>query len=136
MRSILFEECLQALEENVTILSLEETNKIFELFESNIPIYQGGSRIDWKKIKEHIALSSPKEITSSLEKLLKNTFDSTVYIFWNDASLPVIKTDLILAISKFEDVTAVGFETWFFNPWEGFIIEYYYLKELNIGLIK
>ena len=132
----LFKECIDALQPNVVVLSIQETNKIFELFEVCIPIINGGSRIDWEKISKKKFIDNLSEILPSLRKLTQDPIDKAVYVLWNNASLRVIKTDLESVLNHFDDVTCLGFETWLFNPYQGYIIEYYYLGEMNMGLIS
>lgn len=132
---ILFKECIESLADNVEILSKHETDKIFGLFKKTIPIYQGGSRIDWDQVPEKIVIQSRDQTISLLEQLLREPVDTSIYVLWNDASLPIIKTDLNLVLMNFDDVTCVGFETWLYNPFQGYIIQYYYLGEMDAGII-
>lgn len=134
MEPALFTECINALGNKVRILTKEESNKVFNLFESLIPFYQGGSRIDWSQVEQKVHIDSPQEIIRSIENLLKKPFNAQVYVLWNDASLPVLETDLVSIAKHFDDITCLGFETWFFNPSDGYTVEYYYLGELNAGL--
>ncbi len=132
---ILFKECVEALADNVEILSKHETDKIFALFRKTIPIYHGGSRIDWDQVPERVVIQEREQTISLLEKLLREPVDVSIYVLWNDASLPVIKTDLSSVLKNFDDVVSVGFETWFYNPYQGYIIQYYYLGEMDAGII-
>ena len=131
----LFKECVESLGSNVSILSSEESDKVLDLFEKKAPFYEVGSRIDWRKVDKRDLVGSHFEIISSLNKLLVKNFDQTIYLFWNDASLPVLKTDLQSIIKSYDDVVSVGFETWMYNPQEGYVIENYYLGEIHAGLI-
>lgn len=131
----LFKECVEALGSNVSILSNEESYKVLDFFEKKAPFYKGGSRIDWRKVERRDAIGSHSEIIPSLKKLLVKDFDQTVYLFWNDASLPVVRTDLQSIIKSYDDVVSVGFETWMYNPQEGYVVENYYLGEIHTGLV-
>lgn len=135
MPSSLFDQCIEGLAAHVVILNKQESDKIFDLFENKVSIYQSGSRIDWEKIDKKITIDSPDQTISALEQLLQKP-DTTVYVFWNDGSLPVIKTDINLVLLHFEDVICVGFETWLYNPHQGYIIEYYYLGDMHVGLVN
>ena len=133
---LLFAECIDALGNKVIILSKNESDAIWAVFKSKIPIIKGGSRIDWNKINKKVIISAPDQIVINLEQLLSHPIEQTIYVLWNDLSLPIIKTDLDSVLKYFDDVTCVGFETWFFNPSEGYIVEFYYLGELNAGLVS
>ncbi len=132
---LLFKECIDALGANVVILPKQESDMIWGLFKTTIPIIKGGSRVYWNKINQKTFINELGEMIPNLEKLLQQPIDSSIYLLWNDASLPVVKTTIEATISVFDDVTAVGFETWFFNPYQGYIIEFYYLGEMTAGLI-
>ncbi len=132
----LFEECLEALGNNAVVLSPAKSDDIVDLLEKSVPIYEGGSRIDWNKVDEKIYLDSPRETVEALTKLLQGNIDTSIYLMWNDGELLVIKTDLHAVLDNFDDVTCVSFETWFFNPSQGYIIEYYYLGDMAVGLIS
>jgi len=132
---VFFEECIMALGENVTILDKPESNKIWTIFKSHIPIIKGGSRIDWKQIDRKSTIDIPTQTFSTLKKLLPNLIDTSVCVLWNDALLPVIKTNIESVIAHFDDVTAVCFETWLYNPEQKYIVEFYYLGEMSAGLV-
>jgi hypothetical protein len=133
---VLFKECVEALGDEVTILSQKESDQVWQTFKKNVPIFEHGSRIDWSKFDKKMTLTFPAEVVNVLGELLKKSFDHSIYVMWNDASVPIIQSNLDLVLSKFDDVTCVGFETWLYNPSEGYIIEYYYLGDLNVGLVS
>jgi len=132
----LFKECVEALGTHAVQLSFPESDKIIELFEQQLPIVDGGSRIDWNKMSKKMQVDSPVQITITLQQLLKKPIDRDVYLFWNDGGLPVLKTDIDTIIHCFNDVISVGFETWLFNPHAGYIVECYYLGDITVGLIN
>ncbi|WP_308728038.1 hypothetical protein [Bacillus sp. MYb209] len=49
-----------------------------------------------------------------------------VYIIWDEASLPIIKTNLHQILQVIDDVTAVSFDTWIYSQDVGYVIEYYH----------
>ncbi|MFL0143628.1 CDI toxin immunity protein, partial [Tenacibaculum maritimum] len=54
-------------------------------------------------------------------------FDSEYcYIFWNDESLPVIKTKFNLFLKNIDDVLAVSYDTWILSNSEKIIIEFFH----------
>lgn len=135
MASALFKACIQALGKSCVILSEYESNKIIEQFEREIPIIKGGSRIDWDYVPIKFKIEYLEDLLLELKRIVPGSIDMQVYIFWNNAKLPVITTDLLTILDHFDDVISVGFETWMYNPNQGYIIEYYYRGEMNIGLV-
>jgi|WetSurMetagenome_2_1015567.scaffolds.fasta_scaffold334507_2 hypothetical protein len=126
----LFEECLVALGNNAVVLSEKETSTIFEQMAKNFPITTYG-RIDWPNIKHVKQISSIEEILLQIE-----TKNDEVYILWDEASLPALKTNLSIALSVIDDVAAVSFDTWVYNPNTGYIIEFYHENEIAIGWVN
>lgn len=136
MASDLFQECIISLGNNALILSEKESVRIFDVFEQEVPIYCGGSRIDWDKIAIKTTLNRSDQIISTLNQWnLPSMIDETVYVLWNDASIPVIQSNIAAIITHIEDVIAVGFETWLYNPFDKYIVEFYYLGDITIGLL-
>ncbi len=124
----LLEECLVALGKDVTKLSKEKTDGIFETMLQKFPMTSWG-RIDWEKIN-HKKISSIDEI----KKYINSQED--VYVLWDEASLPAIKTKLNNVLSVIDDVTAVSFDTWICpSNWE-YVIELYHENEINIGRVN
>ncbi|MGQ0437679.1 CDI toxin immunity protein, partial [Bacillus sp. B-TM1] len=56
-----------------------------------------------------------------------------IYIIWDEASLPIIKTNLHQILQVIDDVTAVSFDTWLYSPNLGYAIEFYHEGEVRIG---
>ena len=124
----LLEECLVALGKDVTKLSKEKTDEIFESMLQKFPMTSWG-RIDWENVN-HKKISSIDEI----KKYIKTQED--VYILWDEASLPAIKTELNNVLSVIDSVKAVSFDTWIYSSnWE-YVIELYHENEINIGWIN
>lgn len=131
----LYKECIESLKNNVAVLNIEETIKLNEYFKDVVAdyLYTSGSRIDWAKVDKKASIVSIGLAVEAIEELLKKPIDPQVYII-SSSWVPIIKTDLHTILSNFDDVTCLGFETWMFNPAQGYIIEYYYLGEMNVGL--
>jgi hypothetical protein len=96
------------------------------------------SSIDWSQIDKKIILPNDSEATirKSLEILLRSSIDQSVYILWDDADLPVIKTDLTSAIHALACLTSLHNKTWFFNPAEGYVFEWLAFTNKTIGVIS
>jgi hypothetical protein len=130
----LFKECVEAL--NITLLPDEESDLLTDIFENTYPISRWG-KIDWSKIEQKIEIGcNPNNIILALEKLLKKSFDTTVYIEWSDGGLPAIKTDLLEVVKNFDEVKRVTFEKFIFNPYEGYIIEILPGDSMTVGVVS
>ncbi|UYX52452.1 hypothetical protein M3Y14_29355 [Bacillus thuringiensis] len=71
-----------------------------------------------------------------IEPFLYNRYSlqsNIVYIIWDEASLPIIKTNLHQILQVIDDVTAVSFDTWIYSQDVGYVIEYYHEGEVRIG---
>lgn len=126
----LFEECVIALGHNLSILSYDESRKILKHISDVFPIASWG-QIDWSKAKNVKKISSISEIKNILQ--INNGTPKEVYILWDNASLPVISTDINNILKVIDDVTAVSFDTWIYNPTDESIIEFYHEGEIHIG---
>jgi hypothetical protein len=131
----LFKECVTSLGDNSLILSKKESAHIFDLFEKEVPIYRGDSRIDWEKIEIKASLHMPNQLIPTLNQLYSYSIDDTVYVLWNNASLPVIQSNIKAILAHIDNVTCVGFETWLYNPWQQYIVEFYYLGDITVGIL-
>jgi hypothetical protein len=152
----LFKECIESL--NARILPIEDSKRIADLFEKmcpfrgwntinmykfnkkseefkeKYPIVMWG-KIDWNKIDKKIDASfSPENIVPALKKLFDKPIDMSVYIEWNDASIPVIQANLHEIIKHFDDVISVSLETFIFNPTQGYVIEILPSGQITIGI--
>jgi hypothetical protein len=123
----LFEECLAALGKGVIVLSEEESCKLFENMDKDFPITSWG-RINWEKVKHAEHVQSINEITKNI-----GPADAEVYLLWDEASLPAIKTNIKKIFEVLDDVTAVSFDTWIYNPRQGYVIEFYHENEIMLG---
>ncbi|OQA35363.1 MAG: hypothetical protein BWY54_00614 [Candidatus Dependentiae bacterium ADurb.Bin331] len=131
-KNTIFEECIEALGPDVFVLSKKESSEMWKIFKNKVP-FTKGSRIDFNKVNNSISIDYLDEVIPTLSKILNAQIDTSVFILWNDASVPVIKTTIELAFEHFNDVISVSFETWFFNPDQNYVIEYYYFGEMNLG---
>lgn len=130
----IFDECIEALKRKgeVIILSEEETNEIINEFEENIPGDPFIPKVDFSQISRKKKIVADEDI---LEELYKNNIDvkEPVYVFWNDADLPAIKTSITNVINVIEDVISVSFDTYIFCPKERYFVEYYHEGETFLG---
>ena len=134
----LYEECIEALGDNLVIYSEEDSINIFNKFENSFPMYYIAdsilSRIDWNKIYlKYTIKHNLEELLTKIEKHYKEN-DFEVYILWNEANLPVLKTTLKKVLLNIDDVTAVGFDTWIFCESNNYVIEFFHDGEIVLGL--
>ena len=132
----LLDECLEALGQDKSVFYDSSKAHIFKSFEQQFPI-TNWRRIDWKNFYRKIEVES----ASHLQTVMKKTFseddlNQPMFILWDEASLPVVETNLNNALRVIDDVTAVSFDTWFFSPSIGYEIEFYHEGEITIGLIS
>ncbi|MBN2908783.1 hypothetical protein JQC72_04505 [Polycladomyces sp. WAk] len=128
----LFEECIHALGENCKVLSKEETNRLFSKLGEKFPFTSWG-RIDWEKVDNRLYLASSDEIIRYFKRET-NPFNGIVYIIWDEAALPAVKSDLQTILQVIDDVTAVSFDTWLYCPSDEYVIEFYHEGEIVLGM--
>lgn len=130
----LLEECIEALGVNIDILEEPKGRIIIKSFENTFPITFWG-RVDWSNIQSYGEIYNDNEIKLYLENCF-GVYSETVYLIWDNARLPVIKTNLHQVLQVIDDVTAVSFDTWIYSPDTGYVIEYYHDGEIRIGNVK
>lgn len=130
----LLDECIEALGENIVVFEGEEREEILDSFENSFPI-TSWARIDWAKFRDFQNIVYLDDIEAYLNK--RYGLDSyIVYIIWDEASLPIIKTNLHQILQVIDDVTPVSFDTWLYSPDLGYAIEFYHEGEVRIGDTK
>ncbi|MEZ0118339.1 UNVERIFIED_ORG: hypothetical protein ABRZ91_002296 [Heyndrickxia coagulans] len=126
----LLDECIDALGEKAIVLP--EKEEIMNEFDHSFPITKWG-RIDWTKVKRQFTISTVEDLLSFL-KAYHIKLDHTVYILWDEGSLPIIQSELGKILEAIDDVTAVSFDTWIFSSSPKFVIEIFHDGEIKIGL--
>ncbi|PEA18399.1 hypothetical protein CON40_25110 [Bacillus cereus] len=130
----LLEECIEALGEYIEISDNNQGKMIVKSFGNTFPITSWG-RVDWSNIQNYGDLYNEDEIKLYLQNCF-GTYSQTVYIIWDNARVPIIKTNLHQVLKVIDDVTAVSFETWIYSPDMGYVIEYHHDGEIRIGDVK
>lgn len=130
----LLEECIELLGAHIDILKDKQRGNILSSFENTFPITFWG-RVDWSNIQSYGEIYNDNEIKLYLENCF-GVYSETVYLIWDNARLPVIKTNLHQVLQVIDDVTAVSFDTWIYSPDTGYVIEYYHDGEIRIGNVK
>lgn len=129
----LLDECLEALGENKVILLESETTSIFKSFSSRFPITRYGA-INWDEISNKYYISKLNDITSIIESK-KNDVGKEIFILWDEASLPCIKTDLDSVLNVIYDVTAVSFDTWLYSSQNNYVVEFNHNGKIVLGFL-
>ena len=114
----LFDECIEVLGNNAIIFSIEETERLFNWLEHKFPILVSG-HIEWDKVSKKIQIKNMVDILNILENK-----DNAIFVFWDNAKIPALKSTLECVLNVIDDVTAVGFYTWLFSPNAGYVIEF------------
>lgn len=142
-------ECLNALGNNAKIIEDKiETELIINNLIKHFPMATWG-RIDWRKIKRKFSINSEENLLlkincndiaylnniyrrqlikseDSLISILKTNNKSNlndIFILWFDASMPIIKCNLMKILENIYDVVTVSSDTWLYCPLEGWVIE-------------
>ncbi|WP_170880245.1 hypothetical protein [Paenibacillus odorifer] len=126
----LYSECIEALGPNTRIYSSEKSSEIVSLMEKMVNFTQW-ARIDWESIDQKRSLKKPEELKDIEPILLRDNY----FVVWNEFSLPIVETNLDNIIKNFNDVIAVGFDTWIVNLDQGIIIESHHEGDLTMGWI-
>lgn len=108
-------------------LNYDEGNKIMDDIQQKIPFILG--RVDFSKFKFKTTINT---IDSILE-YINNPID--VYVMWDNAKLPCLKSELKDIIKFIDDVTAVSFDTWVVSTDYNVIIEFYHEGEITLGIL-
>ena len=96
----LFEECVEALSDDFTLLSEEKEKEVLNIF-YKYPFEYGN--ID--KLKEGVVTLKFDKLIKLVEEKLKS---SEVYVLADINVVPIFKTNLFLALEKIDDISALS----------------------------
>ena len=96
----LFDECEEALSEDFHLLSEDEKEQVLKEF-YKYPFEYGSIDKDSKKIK----ILNPDRLIELIEKKIIN---QNVYVLADINDVPVFKTNLLLALDKLDDISALS----------------------------
>ena len=131
--NLLLKECVEALE--IELLPDYESDKMSTIFTKIIPITKWGM-VDWKRINKKIEVGYDEHLLIPvLEKLMGESFDTTVYIEWYSAGIPIIQANLKKIVECFDDVVCVDLRKFIFNPTAGYVIEVLSSGLITVGII-
>ncbi|KRF13556.1 hypothetical protein [Paenibacillus sp. Soil787] len=131
---VLFDECINALGKEVSILSKNEGEETYDCLQKSYP-FSRWSRIDWENVSSKMAAGNANEIENCLSKELREIIEENVFILWSYGDFPVLKTRLHKAIDALDDLLAVSSDIFILSP-SRFVIEFYHEGEITIGFRK
>ena len=96
----LFEECVEALSDDFSLLSEEKEKEVLNIF-YKYPVEYGNIN----KLKEGIVSVEFDELIKLVEEKVKS---SEVYVLADINLVPIFKTNLFLALEKIDDISALS----------------------------
>ena len=96
----LFDECIEALSDDFSLLTEEEEKGVLNIF-YKYPFEYGN--ID--KLKEGVVTLKFDKLIKLVEEKLKS---SEVYVLADINGVPIFKTNLFLALEKIDDISALS----------------------------
>lgn len=96
----LFDECIEALSDDFSLLTEEEEKEVLNIF-YKYPFEYGN--ID--KLKEGVVTLKFDKLIELVEEKLKS---SEVYVLADINGVPIFKTNLFLALEKIDDISALS----------------------------
>lgn len=124
----LFQECIGFLNDCM-ILTLEDSENIFKMFEENFPITLSGS-IKWDEFNGTIITEGISYVHNTLS--LQNKY----YVLWDKQDIPCIVCDLATILNHINDVLAVSFNTWLLSMDGKETIEFYHEGTITYGKLN
>lgn len=125
--NVLFTECIDVLQ-SCNIISLEETENLFEQMQKNFPMTAYGC-INWNGVKESLTLDDISEVYHICD------VDDVYYILWEQEGIPCVSCQLSTILENIDDVLAVSFDTWLLSKNTREIIEFYHEGRITYGKI-
>ena len=96
----LFDECIEALSDDFSLLSEEKEKEVLNIF-YKYPFEYGNIN----KLKEGIVSVEFDELIKLVEEKVKS---SEVYVLADINGVPIFKTNLFLALEKIDDISALS----------------------------
>lgn len=132
--SLLFEECLEVLKQDVVILSDSESNEVYRCLQLDFP-FESWGRIAWSKIKNKISFKETSDILPFFNSKI-GIPNSKVYILWGYGDDPVIRTNLEDSINSISHINAIGGDQWVYSPENKYVIEFYHEGEIVASILE
>lgn len=102
--NILLKECIEALAEDIQVLDDSGSELVYRRFQDEFEFV--GIKMPWDSIEGVIAVERMEDLPEIIQR-------SQCYILWSGAGIPVLRTNMRLVISNFDDVSAVDFDKYF-----------------------
>lgn len=106
--SLLFDECIVSLGNDVVILSDEKSKEVYGSFEREFKITSYG-RIDWNQCDEYEEIS-----VNTFKSRFANQAESG-YLLWSHGSDPVIMAGLSQVAGSLDEIMAVSPDVWIYQ---------------------
>jgi hypothetical protein len=91
--------------------------------------------IDWDKVTDKVMIKEKRNIYDVLKK--RNIgLNENVFIVWDSADSPIIKTSLKASLDNIDDITTIGFNTWLYCPTSGWILEFHHDDTITLGFAE
>lgn len=123
----LFEECIDSLGDKSRIYSREKSQELAKKMVDEFNFTKWG-RVDWSLLQDKFIIDESSELVKYTTAL-----DDNYFIIWNAYNIPVVEATIGDIIRNFEDIIAVGFDTWIVNFDKRINIENYHVGEITIG---
>ena len=121
--NVLYDECIEALGDNIDVLSKAKSTEIVRKLMYSFP-FNKWVFVEWNNFLNKKNINNFEDIHDFLkDNGLSNSTD--VYVIWNNM-LPVIKTSLMNVLNNFDDVECVAFDTWLLSVDEMYLIEFHH----------
>ncbi len=119
----LFEECVAALRISgqAEVCGEEHSRQFIREVKSRVP-FTRWNRIDWDALPAY----------ETIDEAAPDDLSGDFYIFWNEASLPVVRSDGKNIIANMDDVLAVDFDTWLVSADLSRIIEFHHSGQIRM----
>lgn len=123
----LFSECVNALGKGIIIYSPEKSEERYYSFQKEVPFTFYG-RIEWDKFDKYCVITYLEDVKSLIN-------DDDLEIYWGTNNFPVLKTNFENILSVYDDVVAVGSDTFLYVE-NKYVIEIYHEGEMRIGFLN
>lgn len=127
-----FKECLEELGDDITILSNENSKKIYKDFQTMLP-FEWWGRIKWNEISIKYKINNYNNIIHLLRQQ-KRLNDNLIYILWGTGPYPVLSCNLNKILQHVDIINSIGFDQWIYCPADRYVIEFYHEGEITLGI--
>lgn len=118
------------------IIPDDEADRVVSWFLKKYPLTKWGT-IDWKMFPEKVVHhnNAPEKILPTLEVLINYSGENDIYLLWNDAAIPLIKTDILSVTRAYNEVRQIAHEFFVFNVSNSFVISITAWGDITVGVL-